>query len=147
MLASFEIGPPRMAALRPVLLVAPKRLPIQPPLAMLNWWEHRGCKRDRTCTWQPAPIRSWSSVRIVSCGRTGPVVLKLSSSQRKTRRKKTKAKPRSPKLSLHLLSPCPQRPCRRHDRPNCARSRFDTTFVGRAEGGDCSLHRPTGEGL
>ena len=28
-----------------------------------------------------SPIRSWSSVRIVSCGRTGPVVLKLSSSQ------------------------------------------------------------------
>src|SRR5438067_6450511 len=145
MLASFATGPPRTAVLRPVLLAALTKPRIQLLLVMLNWWEHRGCKRDQTCTWQPAPIRSWSSARIVSCGRTGPVVLKSSNSRRKNRRKKEKAKPKRPRLSLRRLSPCPQQPCRHHDWPNCARFHSETTFSGRAEDGDCSFHRPTGE--
>src|SRR4029077_17735818 len=132
MLASFGTDPPRMAPLRPVLLVAPIRPPIQPPLATLNWWEHRGCKREQTCTWQPAPIRSWSSVRTVSCGRTGPVVLKLSSNQ--TIRKSDKQVPTSqtapPRHPPRRLNPCPQQPCRHHDRPNCPCFRSETTFVG-----------------
>src|SRR4029077_15370502 len=149
MLASFEIGPPRMAALRPVLLVAPIRLPIQPPLAMLNWWGHRGRKRDQICTWQPAPTRSWSSVRIVSYGRTGPVVLKLSSSQTIKKRDKQvlRRQQAQPRRHPRRLSPCPQQPCRNHDQPNCACFHSETTFVGRAEGGDRSFHRPTGEDL
>ena len=78
---------------------------------------------------------------------TGPVALKLSSSQRKNRRKKRKAKQRRPELKPRRLSPCPQQPCRHHDQPNCARFHSETTFVGRAEGGDCSFDRPTGEDL
>ena len=67
--------------------------------------------------WQRAPTRSWSLVRIVNCGRTGPVGPKLSSNQRKNRRKETKAKPRNPKPrnpkpSQRRLSPCRHRLCR-----------------------------------
>src|SRR5213595_940658 len=51
-------GPIRMAALPLALLAAPIKPPIQLTPAMLNWWEHRGCKRDKTCMWQPALIRS-----------------------------------------------------------------------------------------
>src|SRR6266700_7020858 len=145
MLDSCATGPIRKADHRLALLADPIKPLIQLLPAMLNWWEHRGCKRDRTCTWQPAPIRSWSSVRIVSCGRTGPVVLKLFSSQRKNRRKKTKAKPRSPKLKPRRLSPCPQQPCRHHDQPNYPRFYSETIFGGRAKGRDCSCDRPTGE--
>jgi len=39
-------GPPTRAVgdpIKPLIQLLP---------AMLNWWEHRGCKRDRTCTWQ-----------------------------------------------------------------------------------------------
>ena len=57
----------------------------------------------------------------------GPSRTEIVSSQRKNRRKKRKAKQRSPKLKPRRLSPCPQQPCRRHDRPNCARFHSETT--------------------
>jgi hypothetical protein len=38
----------------------------QPRLGTSNCEGPHGCRKERTCTWQQAPIPSWSSVRIVS---------------------------------------------------------------------------------
>src|SRR5262249_583905 len=97
--------------------------------------------------WQPAPIRSWSLVRTVSFGRMGLVAQKSSSSPKKNRRKKTKAKPRRSDLNPRQLSPSRQRLCRHHDSPNCDYFHSETTSGGRAEGRDRSYDRPVGEDL
>ena len=77
---------------------------------------------------------SRTEIRQVNEGRTG----------RKEKKKRSKE---GRKLKPRRLSPCPQQPCRHHDQPNCARFHSETIFGGRAEGGDCSYDRPTGEDL
>jgi len=113
---------------------------------MLNWWEHRGCRRGQTCTWQPAPERSWSSVRIVSCGRTGPVATEIVQQQRKIQTKKTKAKQRRPKSACAVSVRARTSPAHCHDWPNCAPVSIPKRPRARAEGGDCpSSTDQTGE--
>src|SRR4029078_5538347 len=85
--------------------------------------------------------------RIANCELTAQAGQKFVRKRTTIRKRKRNAKQKRPKPKPRLLTPCPQQPCRHHDQPNCARFRSDAIFVGRAEGGDRSFHRPTGKDL